>query len=233
MTIAEEDDEGESLESRTLRSSSPLQQQQRQQSVDEPPPPIDLNGSFRVVDNHNFGEFLRIQGVPWFLCKAASKARPTHTFHLSTYSKLTIQIKGIIESETDYTIGGPYTETSIRGRVFRDTVRYLYDGGGETENNNTNNSNTDNRCCVGLKTIKVTVGEGYSVHVLRRVIPAGTTWVPPEGYHKYDLDVPFQRDRLLMMSKIVYDDNNDGGKNSDPSTKEGVMATQLFHKEGR
>eukprot|EP00536_Pseudo-nitzschia_multiseries_P018151 jgi/Psemu1/227956/e_gw1.2201.2.1 len=191
---------------------------------DHRPPPIDMNGTFKVVQNHNFGEFLKAQGVPWFLCNAASKARPTHTFVLPTHSNLTIQIKGIIESETSYKIDGPHTETQIRGRVFRDTVRYLYDD--HTDNDKNGNNDNDGgatqtpRRCVGLQTTKFSVNEGYTVHVTRRLVPAGTTFVPPVGHHGYDLHVPANKDRLWMGNRMVRADGGDSA----------VLASQLFHR---
>ena len=29
--------------------------------------PIDMNGSYKVVANHNFDQFLKVQGVPWYV----------------------------------------------------------------------------------------------------------------------------------------------------------------------
>ncbi|VEU43047.1 unnamed protein product [Pseudo-nitzschia multistriata] len=209
-TIPEEpEEEGLKEETTTPLSVTPLPSQKY-----DKPAPIDMNGTFKVVENHNFAEFLNAQGLPWFLCKAASKARPTHTFSLPTYSDLTITIKGIIESETHYTIDGPCTETTIRGRVFRDSVNYLYEESDEGENDGV---------CVGLRTTKVSVGEGYAVHVQRRIVPAGATYAPPKGQHAYDLGTPADVDRLLMTNTLVYDEPAKGGS--------GVVASQLFHRQ--
>jgi len=182
-----------------------------EEEEDEGEKPIDMNGTYKNVDNHNFGDFLQAQGLPWFLCNAASKARPTHHFTHSSSKKLTIQIRGIIESETSYQIGGPHTQTTIRGRIFHDSLSYLYET--ETE-------------CVGVKTTKVAVGEGYEVHVQRRIVRAGSTWAPtpeenPDGHCTYDLDTPCDFDRLLMTNKIVY-----GAE----SEQENIIASQLFHR---
>lgn len=216
------------------------QQQENGGETEEADKPIDLTGVFKVVKNYNFDEFLRAQGLPWFLCKAASKARPTHNFMHASCSKLTIKIRGIIDSETSYQIDGPYTETTIRGRIFQDSVTYLYER--EKGDNNNNNdscddepaeeeglslSNGDERVCAGVKTCKVAVGMGYEIRVDRRIVRAGSTWIPtaeanPDGHHTYDLDTPCDIDRLIMTNKIVYDGDDSGEKS--------VFASQLFHR---
>ena len=198
---ASSEEEAESL------ATSPLKEEE-----DEGEKPIDMNGTYKVVENNNFGEFLKAQGVPWFLCNAASKARPTHQFTHASSKKLTIKIQGIIESQTSYQINGPHTETSIRGRVFQDSLSYLHEG------------NNDNNACVGVRTRKIAVGEGYMVQVERRVIRAGRTWEPtpeenPDGHCTYDLDTVCDFDRLIMTNKVVYDGD-----------EEPVIASQLFHR---
>jgi len=185
---------------------------------DEGEKPIEMTGVFKVVENDNFGEFLKAQGVPWFLCNAASKARPTHHFTHSSSKKLTIKIRGIIESETSYQIGGPHTETSIRGRVFKDSLSYLYDD---------SEVMGDDQCCVGVATRKIAVGEGYEVQVQRRIIRAGKIWTPgpeqnPDGHCLYDLGTPCDFDRLLMTNKVVYDGDSEGVKS--------IIASQMFHR---
>jgi len=129
--------------------------------------PIDMTGSYKVISNYNFDEFLKVQGVPWFLCNAACKTRPIHTFTHPDATTLTITIRGIIESETTYQIQGQehqqqqaeeemmgtdtdnntdesdcktYNETTIRGRTFRDTVTYLYEENHDNDNNNDNDN---------------------------------------------------------------------------------------------
>lgn len=200
--VSDEDDE---TTMPSLRMSSTLTIEEENEPL--PNAPIDLTGAYKVVENDNFGAFLQAQGLPWFLCNAASKARPTHTFEHSNYRDLTIHIQGIIESQTAYRIDGPHTETQIRGRVFRDSVEYLYCSFGKN--------------CVGIRTQKIAVGEGYHVEVQRRFVRAGETWIPPEGHATYDLDVPSDKDRLIMMNEVVFDDD---------STKESVKASQLFHR---
>mmetsp|Transcript_17143 Transcript_17143/g.39584 ORF Transcript_17143/g.39584 Transcript_17143/m.39584 type:complete len:377 (-) Transcript_17143:207-1337(-) len=221
LPVDEEKASTESLRRPPPSSARPAEQIEEEDEAQEGEKPIDMTGTFTVVENDNFGEFLKAQGVPWFLCNAASKARPTHNFlHLSP-DKLTIQIRGIIDSETSYKIGGPYTETSIRGRVFQDSLSYLYDEIPEAAKANDLES-----ICVGVQTRKVAVGEGYEVHVERRIVRAGATWVPtsetnPDGHSTYDLDKPCDFDRLHMANKIVY---------KGESGREPVIASQLFHR---
>lgn len=187
---------------------------EEEEEEDEGEKPIDMNGVFKVVENDNFDKFLEAQGVPWFLCNAASKARPTHHFTHASFKKLTIKIQGIIESQTSYQINGPYTETSIRGRLFQDSLSYLYDENGD-----------DDKTCVGVQTRKVAMGQGYVVEVQRRIIRAKSVWAPtpeenPDGHCTYDLGIPCDFDRLIMTNKVVYDED-----------KEPVIASQLFHRQ--
>ena len=88
-----------------------------------------MSGSYKLISNDNFEGFLELQGVPWELRRAANQARPIHKItHIG--KTVTIQIKGIIESQTTYQIDGPAVETSIRGRVFMDQMKYLDSGDG-------------------------------------------------------------------------------------------------------
>jgi len=120
------------------------------------PPPIEqeegkvnMNGAFKLVKNDNFDGFLAAQGIPWALRRAADQARPTHRFtHVG--DTITIKITGIIESETTYEIGGAPKETCIRGRVFKDTIKYLEDG---------------------IQSHKKAMTEDYDIMVLRQLAP--------------------------------------------------------------
>lgn len=94
--------------------------------------PIDMSGAYGLVSNDNFDNFLFAQGLPWMLARAADRARPIHRItHIGRY--ITIQIEGLIESSTTYTINGPPVECLIRGRLYADQVTYLtvQDLGGE------------------------------------------------------------------------------------------------------
>lgn len=90
---------------------------------------VNLSGSYKLIKNNNFDGILEAQGVPWALRRAADAARPTHTITHNGKS-VTIQIQGIIESQTTYEIDGPPVETNVRGRVFRDQMKYLDSGDG-------------------------------------------------------------------------------------------------------
>mmetsp|Transcript_11309 Transcript_11309/g.12618 ORF Transcript_11309/g.12618 Transcript_11309/m.12618 type:complete len:252 (+) Transcript_11309:88-843(+) len=88
---------------------------------------VNMTGSYRLHSNDNFEGFLAVQGVPWSLRSLANQARPVHKItHVE--KSVTIQIKGIIESQTTYIVDGPPVETNIRGRIFHDSMRYLKDG---------------------------------------------------------------------------------------------------------
>jgi hypothetical protein len=90
---------------------------------------VNLSGSYKLIKNDNFDGILEVQGVPWALRRAADAARPTHTITHNDKT-VTIQIQGIIESSTTYEIDGPPVETNVRGRVFRDQMKYLDSGDG-------------------------------------------------------------------------------------------------------
>lgn len=89
--------------------------------------PIDMTGTYQLISNQGFEEFLAVQGVPWALRRAANAARPIHRITHKGH-ELTIQIQGIIESQTTYFINGPPVETNVRGRIFEDVVEYMEDG---------------------------------------------------------------------------------------------------------
>lgn len=115
------------------------------------PQPIDMTGTYKLVENQNFEELLAAQGVPWALRSAANRARPTHKI-THKGNLLTIKIEGIIETETTYEIGGLPTDSSVRGRQFKDLVTYLDDK-------------------TGIQTMKQAVNDGYSVRVCRQLAP--------------------------------------------------------------
>ena len=121
------------------------------------PPPVgeeeggvlNLSGSYKLISNENFEGFLETQGVPWALRRAANQARPLHRItHVG--KSITIQIKGIIESETTYQVDGPPIQTKIQSRVFEDRMTYLETGD-------------------GVQVTKKTLEENYTVTVTRRL----------------------------------------------------------------
>ena len=110
---------------------------------------VNMSGSYLLVRNDNFESFLEVQGVPWALRRAANQARPIHQItHVG--KSVTIQIKGIIESQTTYQIDGPPVETNVRGRVFRDQMTYLESGD-------------------GIRVSKTAITENYDITVTRRL----------------------------------------------------------------
>lgn len=123
----------------------PKQQQQQQQQ------PIDLTGAYQLISNQNFEEFLAVQGVPWALRRAANAARPLHRI-THKGNQLSIQIQGIIESQTTYIIDGPPVETNVRGRIFEDAVEYIVTDQGQYQ---------------GIRVRKKALTEDYDVTVER------------------------------------------------------------------
>jgi hypothetical protein len=117
--------------------------------------PMDLSGAYKLLENINFEDFLAAQGVPWPLRAAANRARPTHHIHHKG-NLLTIQIKGIIESQTTYQINGPPVQGLIRGRLFEDQVTYLPVPEGN-----------------GIQTMKRAVDDGYTIQCCRRLSEDG------------------------------------------------------------
>lgn len=110
---------------------------------------LNMTGSYQLVKNDNFEGFLEVQGVPWALRRAANQARPIHKItHVG--KSVTIQIKGIIESQTTYIVDGPPVQTSIRGRIFQDAMKYLESGD-------------------GIQVSKKAVTENYDITVTRRL----------------------------------------------------------------
>lgn len=110
---------------------------------------VNLTGSYKLVSNDNFEGFLETQGVPWALRRAANQARPIHKItHLG--KSVTIQIRGIIESETTYLVDGPPVQTKIQSRTFEDRMRYL-----ESRD--------------GIEVTKTALTENYIVTVTRRL----------------------------------------------------------------
>lgn len=91
--------------------------------------PINMTGAFKLTENHNYEDFLRVQGVPRTFLSMANKARPIHRI-THRGSVLTIKIESVIESQTTYIINGPPVQCDVRGRIFEDTMQYLENGKG-------------------------------------------------------------------------------------------------------
>mmetsp|Transcript_14055 Transcript_14055/g.20579 ORF Transcript_14055/g.20579 Transcript_14055/m.20579 type:complete len:238 (-) Transcript_14055:183-896(-) len=122
---------------------------QTEESVQDGGATVNMTGRYQLVSNDNFDGLLEAQGVPWALRKAADRARPQH--HMTHVgNSLTIQIRGIIESQTTYLVGGPPVETNIRGRIFEDRMVYIERG---------------------VRTVKTAITEDYNVEVVRQLSP--------------------------------------------------------------
>lgn len=141
--------------SKVENDASQLQQQQREEELEEAEDYYDkdgnvnMTGSYKLFSNHKFEEFLAAQGVPWALRSAANQARPVH--HITQQgTQVTIQIKGLIESQTTFEINGPPVQDVIRGRVFTNRMEY-------TKAND------------GIVVHKTAESEGYRVTVTRQL----------------------------------------------------------------
>lgn len=163
--------------------------------------PVNLTGVYQLVSNDNFEAFLAAQGVPWALRSAANRVRPIHRI-THTGPSLTIKIEGIIESQTTYLIGGPPVETSVRGRVFVDTVAYLTDDDNK-DHGDTGNPNGDGfpqgRSRRGVVVTKKALTEPYDVTVRRELSEDGQI--------------------ITLTSRAVFRDG-----------RSPVQSTQVFHR---
>jgi len=112
--------------------------------------PITLTGSYRLIKNDGFKDFLAAQGVNYILRAAADKAITTHhVTHRGT--TLRIRVSGIITGDTTYIIGGDYMETKIQDKIFHDSATWL-----------PNKSE-------GVRITKVSQSEKYNLLVTRRL----------------------------------------------------------------
>jgi hypothetical protein len=148
--------------------------------------PIDLSGTYKLVSNENFDAFLTAQGVPWALRRAASGVMPTH---IITHTASSIEIRidaGVLQTSTTYKIGDDeYVETEVRGRIFRDTVRYHTNGHGQVD---------------GIVTEKTAVTEGYVVTVTR-VLSHDHSKIFMESTASF----PNDTDKETVVSKQVFE----------------------------
>lgn len=87
---------------------------------------INLTGTYKLVHNDNFEEFLAAMHIPKLARKAANAAKPIHKYtHIG--DSFRVQIDGIIKSDTTFTINGPPSTSKIRSQKFLDHLTYLED----------------------------------------------------------------------------------------------------------
>ena len=92
-------------------------------------PCVNMTGSYKLVHQIDYDEFLKGLNIPWAMRRAAAATRPTHVV-THTGNRFRLQIEGIIKSDSTYLIGGEGKETRIRHLKFWDTVTYLESGDG-------------------------------------------------------------------------------------------------------
>jgi hypothetical protein len=134
--------------------------------------PIDLTGSYQLVSSTNVDAFLAAQGVPWALRRLATAAVPIHHFvHVGNALTIKIEAPGSgFATQSVYQIDGPPVETTVRGRLFRDSIRYWY-------NDDASLSPLlpmQQPVVQGIVTEKHAIQEGYAVQVIRRLVADGS-----------------------------------------------------------
>jgi len=90
---------------------------------------VNLSGTWRLEENIDYEEFLKVSGASWVERKAANNAGATYVI-THEGDRLKLVIKSLVAFEADYIIGGPMVETSIKRNRFEDTVTWLPDGRG-------------------------------------------------------------------------------------------------------
>jgi hypothetical protein len=139
-------------------SSQPPSELQQQQ-------PIDLTGSYQLVSSTNVDAFLAAQGVPWALRRLATAAVPIHHFvHVGNALTIKIEAPGSgFATQSVYQINGPPVETTVRGRHFRDSIRYWHSVDASSS------PLSQSPVVQGIVTEKHAIQEGYVVQVIRRL----------------------------------------------------------------
>lgn len=90
---------------------------------------VNLSGTYKLVHNNNFDGFLKALQIPSLLRRAANASRPVHTYTHEGDS-FRVQIDGIIKGDTQFTVNGEPTVSSMRSHKFLDHVSYNEDKSG-------------------------------------------------------------------------------------------------------
>ncbi len=113
---------------------------------------INLTGTYKLVHNDNFEEFLAAVHIPKLARKAANAAKPIHKYtHIG--DSFRVQIDGILKSDTTFTINGPSRTSKIRGLYFLDHLTYLEDKEGVMTRKIIQNDHKTNKRSPGDKSI--------------------------------------------------------------------------------
>jgi len=88
---------------------------------------VNLTGTYKLVHNHNFMEFLKSQNIPVLFRKAANAAKPVHTLYHDG-DRFDVQVDGIIKGSASFVIDGPPSKTNIRHLNYEDHATYVDDG---------------------------------------------------------------------------------------------------------
>lgn len=144
---------------------------------------VDLSGSYRLVKNINFQEYLACQGIGWAK-RVAADAIITTTIIKQTDDTVTIGMSGIISSSTTYPIDGDPIESKVGDCVFQDTVKCMESG-------------------LGLRTTKV--NEKYVVYIERTLTRADQC----KGLENVEGKPATDQTMLVVRSKAVFKDGKE------------------------
>jgi len=79
-----------------------------------------FSGEWKLDRNHNYQEFLTMQGANWIERKAADSFAATHII-VDSGEKVKLSIRSLLNLEEDYVIDGPPIETKVNNKSQNDT----------------------------------------------------------------------------------------------------------------
>jgi len=100
-----------------------VEEKEEDTNIDEFKDKPNFTGEWTLVNSTNYDEFLAVQNVNYLLRKAAAGMSLKHVIdHKGKRFKLSIF--GPVTQNMSYIIGGPPTETQVKGKKFLDTVSW-------------------------------------------------------------------------------------------------------------